>query len=104
MKCNKRRQNLTAVFVLQTDGWHLTETTPARGKGGSGSMDVSGAFLVAPGYPGCCACSNTSFVRCGKCGNIACSRFEDTHFSCPWCGDSGTISVGVTEIRAADGV
>ena len=66
MKCNKRRQNLTAVFVLQTDGWHLTETTPARGKGGSGSMDVSGAFLVAPGYPGCCACSNTSFVRCGK--------------------------------------
>jgi hypothetical protein len=103
MKCNRQQKDMTSLFVLRTDGWYLTKTTSAGGRGGAGSIDVSGSFMVDPEYRGCTACGNNSFVRCDRCGNITCSRFEDTYFSCPWCGDSGPISLGVNEIRAADG-
>lgn len=104
MKCASAGTDLTSEFVLRPDGWFLTRSTIARSGGGSaGRLDVSGNFMVDADYRGCGTCGNNSFVRCGSCGNLTCSTFATTSYTCPWCGGGGAITVGVSDVRAADG-
>ncbi len=103
MKCGRTNWDLVATFDSTTDGWLLIQSAPAGSGGIAGSLDVSGQFLVGAGYQGCAGCRNDSFVRCGTCGNISCSRYGDTYFRCSWCGLGGSITEGVYDVRAADG-
>lgn len=60
---------------------------------GEGYMNnkISGQVEFDSGYPGCPHCGGNGWVKCGKCGRLACWGTDAAKFTCPWCGmSSGT--------------
>jgi len=47
-------------------------------------------------YPGCPHCKDGGFVKCGSCEKIGCMGGMNQEgnkgiYTCPWCGNSGTV-------------
>ena len=51
---------------------------------------IVGQIFPDNGYPGCPYCRTKDFVIC-NCGKLNCHNGNDTHFTCNWCGLSGTL-------------
>ena len=57
---------------------------------GYASQRVHGSVELDAEYPGCPYCRTKDFVVC-NCGKLNCHNGNGTHFTCNWCGLSGTL-------------
>jgi hypothetical protein len=56
---------------------------------------VSGSMNADDEYPGCPYCGSIGFVQC-SCGKIGCmgdvrDHGDHVEYTCPWCGNTGTL-------------
>jgi len=59
---------------------------------GFDSNTISGSMNATEEYPGCPYCKTKGFVLCGKCKKMGCdSGIVEGIYTCPWCGNSGTV-------------
>lgn len=59
-------------------------------------MQVKGAFFI--GDMKCPFCGNTSFVKCGSCGELTCFPADGKYFKCIPCGNSGEVSGTISDM------
>lgn len=85
-------------------GMRMEETAPGRwmatwafaipperaAREGYTQTRLDGFFDVAEGYPGCPACANRTFAKCGRCSGLGCSTGQG-HWTCPHCGVGDTL-------------
>lgn len=102
MKCSNAAADLTAVFERRDENWYLVEAiVDEGGDAAPGHVGVDGTFLIDAGYGGCPACGLGSFFKC-SCGNLMCFTGGEAPYRCAWCGEEGTSSPGVSNVKAAD--
>ena len=57
---------------------------------------VKGAFFI--GDMRCPFCGNSSFIKCGSCGELTCFKEGGTHFKCIPCGNQGEVSGTISDM------
>ena len=60
-------------------------------KEGYDLTQVNGQFEFSHEFPGCPYCQSGSFVLC-ECNRLLCYDSKSSHFKCPKCGTTGTVS------------
>jgi len=103
MKCAQKGTDLAAVFERRAQSWYLVEAIESDdgGEVSPGHLSVDGDFQIGDEYGGCPGCGQPSFFRC-SCGNLSCFVGGAAAYRCAWCGEQGTASPGVRNVKAAD--
>lgn len=98
MRCSKNRKlSLIKYDARQTPNkllgaWVVNEEDYFNFSRDTESIEEISTENLAD-IPVCPACnSSEGFVRCGKCGQLGCSG-DSKNYTCPWCGNSGTVVV-----------
>lgn len=78
----------------------LIKSDRSAAREGYESRDISGAFTLDPGYPGCPSCGAGGFFRC-ECGRVACWDGRSQKVTCPWCKSAKTIRGSIGSLSAA---
>jgi hypothetical protein len=101
VRCAGSRRVLTGRFVRDGQAWNLVELLVS----GDGPLPpqrhldrLRGDFGIALGYKGCPDCGRKSYVRCGRCGELACWAGTGA-FHCVSCDLRGQVSDGIHEVN-----
>ena len=81
-KCKEGKNIYGVRFEKSEDGWKYTWAFPVK--------EATAKIVPDNGYPGCPFCRTRDFVIC-NCGKLNCHNGNDSHFTCNWCGLSGTL-------------
>jgi hypothetical protein len=112
MDCSSTRHPQVARFTWQGQEWALAGVSLQRPGStfgnshperpfGRGGPEQSGQFVLGESYRGCPSCGSDSFVRCGRCHELACWDRSWPRFDCPRCGNSGPVSGTIDSVRGS---
>lgn len=80
---------LTMIGSKRSEG-NPSEISDRNNNGGMRAIDLSNGLDTGRTYH-CPICGNKHIVRCGRCHHITCYD-QSGHFTCAYCGNSGTVS------------
>jgi predicted RNA-binding Zn-ribbon protein involved in translation (DUF1610 family) len=107
LTCSSTRHPGVGRFVWTGESWVLQAASRQRPHTAIPASDArqarTGTFGVADGYRGCPSCGSTSYVRCGRCEQLACYDYSWPQFSCPTCGITGSVTQGIDSISSLAG-
>jgi hypothetical protein len=93
-KCKEGKNIYGVRFEKSEDGWKYTWAFPVKEATAKREQydktKIMGQIVPDNGYPGCPFCRTRDFVIC-NCGKLNCHNGNDSHFTCNWCGLSGTL-------------
>lgn len=93
-KCKEGGNIYGVRFEKTENGWKYTWAFPVKEAAAKrehyDETKIVGQIFHDNGYPGCPYCGTKDFVVC-NCGKLNCHNGSDTHFTCNWCGLSGTL-------------
>ncbi|MUG96837.1 hypothetical protein F7734_32650 [Scytonema sp. UIC 10036] len=78
--------------------WAFAIKEAAAKREGYDRSEIAGSFEIDAAYPGCPHCEESSFVKCGSCGKVACWDGKRTTHTCPWCGCKTEISGSIKNL------
>ncbi len=95
-KCGKVNK-LYGIRFEKIDGqwiynWAFELNESMAKREGYDTTVIKGDIMPTDDYPGCPYCKTKYFVIC-KCGRLSCNNSESELFTCPWCGNSGRLTV-----------
>lgn len=104
-RCSKSKQCFGIRLERQAANewaatWSFAMKEGVAKKEGYDKSRVSGAFALAPGYPGCPHCQGHGFFLCGGCGKVGCWNRESRSVICPWCSQTGELSGEIGNLEA----
>jgi hypothetical protein len=93
MGCAKKKTVFVALFRREGGSWLLVSAEPTSDEvaAPAGAIGLTGSFAVAPNYGGCPDCRADSFCKCGVCNELGCWDSSCSTFTCPRCGNGGTV-------------
>ncbi len=94
-RCCQTKQYYGIRFEERSQGhwvgdWAFAIKETMGKKEGYDRVEVKGIIELAEGYPGCPHCENMSIVQC-SCQKVGCWDGVSLYFTCPYCGDTGSI-------------
>ena len=99
-RCSRTNKTFGVRIEQRGNDWRRTWAFPIderkAKREGFDANTVTGSMDADDKYPGCPYCKSFGFVQCG-CGKIGCMGGVRVHgdyadYTCPWCGNTGTLN------------
>jgi hypothetical protein len=107
LTCSSTKHPAVGRFVWMDGSWNLAAASrqrPGTSIPASDSQPArTGKFGMTDDYKGCPSCGSGSYVRCGRCAQLACYDYSWPNFSCPTCGITSQVTHGIDSISAMSG-